>query len=516
VADGPDHSDPPDPPVPTGPPGLTDPPGPIDPPVPTGMPGVPDLPEVQRAEHRPPKGRTGAARIDVTPLRTSRDLRLLFVGGGISFTGSMLTFVAVPYQTYRLTHSSLDVGLLSLVELVALLLTGLLGGALADAFDRRRLLRVSESGLLAGSVVLVVNAGLGHPQLWVLFVVSFVLAGLDGIQTPALDSLVPRLVAPELLPATSALMSVRTEIGMIAAPALSGVLISVARLETAYGIDVATYAFSLVMLSMLGAAPAPAEGSEVSLRAVVDGLRYAVSRKDLLGSYLVDINAMFFGFPNALFPQLAVRLGGPSVLGLLYAAPAVGSTAVTLTSGWTARVRRRGRMIALGATAWGLGIVALGFASAAWLAVLTLAIAGAGDALSGLGRDTMWNESIPDALRGRLAGVELLSYSSGPTLGNVEAGLVESLAGLRAAVVSGGVLCVVGCGLLTLALPAFRRYDASAGRRLRAAGTPEAGSPEDLAREPGAAGNEGPGTMGSQAARSEPDPLDGGTCPSGP
>jgi MFS family permease len=457
-----------------------------------GPPERPDLPEVQRPEPRQPRG---GARLDLTPLRMSRDLRLLFMGGGVSFAGSMLTFVAIPYQAYRLTHSSLIVGLLSLAEMVALLLTGLVGGALADAFDRRRLLRVSEVGMLLGSGVLLVNVALGHPHLWVLFAVSFLLAGLDGIQTPALDSLVPRLVPSDQLAATAALMSVRVQFGMIAAPALSGVLISVAGLRTAYGIDAATYAFSLVMLWMLGEAPPPDEGSEVSLRAVVEGVRYAFSRKDLLGSYLVDINAMFFGFPNALFPQIAARLGGPSVLGFLYAAPAVGSAIVTVTSGWTARVRRRGRMIASGAVIWGIGIVALGFSSAAWMAALMLAVAGGGDALSGLGRDTMWNESIPDALRGRLAGVELLSYSSGPTLGNVESGLVESFAGLRASIVSGGILCVVGSALLSLALPAFWNYDARKGRRLREAGAQGAsradGSSQGGGAEGGLGGDEG-------------------------
>ncbi|HTX62525.1 MAG TPA: MFS transporter [Acidimicrobiales bacterium] len=428
----------------------------------------PDLPEVQRPEprQRPLEG----ARLDLGPLRTSRDLRLLFFGGGISYAGSMLTFVALPYQAYRLTHSSLVVGLLSLAQLVALLITGLVGGALADAFDKRRLLRVTEAGLFAGSVGLVVNVALGHPRLWVLFGDSFLLAAFDGIQSPALDSLVPRLVPTEQLAATSALMSVRTQVGMIAAPALSGVLISVAGLQSAYEIDAATYAISFVTLWMLGKAPPPEAGSEMSVRAIVEGLRYAFSRKDLLGSYLVDINAMFFGVPNALFPQIAARLGGASVLGFLYSAPAVGAALVTVTSGWTARVARRGRMIAAGATVWGLGIVALGFASAAWAATLGLAVAGAGDAVSVLGRSTMWNESIPDALRGRLAGVELLSYSSGPTLGNVESGLVETFAGLRAAIVSGGVLCVVGSALLSLALPTFWRYDATSGRRHRTRG----------------------------------------------
>ncbi len=406
-------------------------------------------------------------RLDLTPLRQSRDLRLLFIGGGVSFAGSMLTFVAIPYQTFRLTHSSLVVGLLSLAELAALLLTGLAGGLLADAVDRRLLLRITEAALLGGTLLLLVNSLIGQPRLWVLFAVSFLLAGLDGIQRPSLDSLVPRLVSPDQVAATSALMAVRSQLGMIAAPALSGVLIAVTGVAAAYAVDAATFGFSLVCLWMLGAAPPPPEGAELSLKAVSEGLRYAIARKDLLGSYLVDINAMFFGFPNALYPQMASRLGGAWVLGLLYAAPAVGSALVTLTSGWARRVHRHGRMIAAGAVVWGLGIVVLGLSSRVWEALAALVVAGAGDMVSGLGRMTMWNESIPDSLRGRLASIELLSYTSGPTLGNVESGLVEALAGLRAAILSGGILCVAGTAAVVLALPAFRNYDAVVGRRRR-------------------------------------------------
>lgn len=321
--------------------------------------------------------------------------------------------------------------------------------------------------MLVGTLLLLVNAVVGHPRLWVLFAVSFLLAGLDGIQRPSLDSLVPRLVPPDQIAATAALMAVRSQVGMIAAPALSGVLIAVTGVAIAYAVDAGTFAFSLVCLWMLSAAPPPPEGAELSLKAVAEGLRYAISRRDLLGSYLVDINAMFFGFPNALYPQLASRLGGASILGLLYAAPAVGSAVITLTSGWTRRVRRHGWMISAGAVAWGLGIVVLGLSSLAWEALVALVVAGAGDMVSGLGRMTMWNESIPDALRGRLAGIELLSYTSGPTLGNVESGLVEALAGLRAAIVSGGILCVAGTAAVLLALPAFRNYDAVLGRRRR-------------------------------------------------
>ncbi|HVA43498.1 MAG TPA: MFS transporter [Acidimicrobiales bacterium] len=411
---------------------------------------------------------TGARlAIDLGPLRRSRDLRLLFIGGGISFAGTMLSFVAVPYQAYRISHSSLVVGLLSLAELAAMLLTAMVGGALADAADRRRMLRWTEAGLALGSAALLANALVGG-RLWVLFLVAFLQAGLDGLQRPSLDALVPRLVPVEDMAATSAVMSLRSQIGMVAVPALAGLLLSAIGVGGAYAIDVATFAVSLFCLWRLGATPPPAEDAELSVRAVMEGLRYAVRRRDLLGSYVVDINAMFFGMPNALFPQLAARMGGASVLGVLYAAPAAGSLLVTLASGgWSRRVSRQGLMIAIAAAVWGAGIIALGFAGALWEAALALVVAGGADMMSGLGRMTMWNESVPDAIRGRLAGIEFLSYSTGPTLGNVESGVVESLAGLRASIVSGGVLCVIGTAAVALALPAFRRYRSEEGRAHR-------------------------------------------------
>jgi MFS family permease len=368
--------------------------------------------------------------MDLSPLRESRDLRLLVLGGGISFAGSMLTFVALPYQAYQLSHSSLIVGLLSLAELIPLLATAFIGGALADAVDRRRMIRVTEAALGLASGVLVVNSLLGRPQLRVLFVVSGVFAAADGLQRTSLAAIVPQIVRPEQLPATSAVMSMQSQLGMIAAPALTGVIIAVGRLTLTYSLDVASYLVSLGFLLLLGAMPPPPGESDLSLAAIRAGMSYAWRRKDLLGTYLVDMNAMFFGMPNALFPQIASHLGGASALGVLYASPALGSFVVTVTSGWVAQVRRFGRMIAVAAGVWGLGIILLGFASSLWLAAVGLVIAGSGDMVSGLARTTMWNQSIPDALRGRLAGIEMLSYSSGPALGNVEAGLLETLAGL--------------------------------------------------------------------------------------
>jgi MFS family permease len=416
-----------------------------------------------------PGGLARHLKLDLSPLRESRDLRLLFAGGGISFAGSMLTFVALPYQSYEITHSSLVVGLLSLAELVPLLATAFIGGALADAVDRRRMVRLTEVGLCLGSGVLVANSLLGRPQLWVLFAVSVVFASFDGLQRPSLDAMVPLLVRREQLAATSSIMSLRSDFGQIAAPALTGVIIAVGGLTLTYSLDVASYVVSLLFLLRLGATPPPPGQSELSVRAIRIGLSYAWRRKDHLGTYLVDMSAMFFGIPNALFPQIATHLGGPSALGVLYASPALGSFLVTATSGWVRHVRRHGRLIAIAAAIWGAGIVLLGFAASLWVAAVGLVIAGAGDMVSGLGRMTVWNQSIPDTLRGRLAGIEMLSYSSGPTLGNVEAGILERLVGLRASIVAGGALCVAVTAVLALSLPAFWHYDAREGEKLREA-----------------------------------------------
>ncbi|HEX7746752.1 MAG TPA: MFS transporter [Micromonosporaceae bacterium] len=246
-------------------------------------------------------------------------------------------------------------------------------------------------------------------------------------------------------------------------------------------------AISLACLALVKAVPPPPAADRPSLRSVVDGLRYARSRPELMGTYLVDINAMFFGMPQALYPFMAERLGGPSVLGLLYAAPAVGSLAATLGSGWTARVYRHGLMVVLAAGGWGVAIVGFGLAGSLWLALLFLALAGAADMISGLFRSIIWNETIPDHLRGRLAGIEMLSYSTGPLLGQLRSGLAARWVGIGGSIISGGVLCVLGTAALAAALPSFLRYDGREGQArkraedqawaARAAPSPAAPSP---------------------------------------
>ncbi len=413
--------------------------------------------------HEPPsrfRGLVRLATIDVGPLRRHRDFRLLFTGQAVSFFGSMVTYVAIPYQVYELTGSSLLVGLLGLAELAPLLVTALVGGALADAVDRRRMVRLAELGLSLAAGVLLVNAMLPDPHVWVLFVVAAVMAGLDGIQRPSLDALTPRLVERHELLAASALDSFRGNIGMIAGPAVAGVVIAIGGLEVTYAIDVGTFVFSLAMLTLMRAVPPPPEAEPPSLRRIVDGIRYAASRDELVGTYAVDLVAMFFGMPLALFPAFAADLGGAQALGLLYAAPSVGSLLATLTSGWVSRIHRHGLAVIVAAAGWGAGITVLGFASSLPLALTALVFAGAADMISGIFRSTIWNQTIPDHLRGRLAGIEQLSYSAGPLLGNVESGVVAALAGVRASIVSGGVLCIVGVVVAAVALPGLRAYDA--------------------------------------------------------
>lgn len=427
---------------------------------------TPDPNEVTEAgtrhEQSDARGAARALALDLTPLRESREFRLLFTGQAVSFFGSMMTFVALPWQVYRLTGSTLASGLLGVAEFVPIVLMAFVGGALADAVDRRRMVRLTEALLALGTLVLVANSLLAEPRVWVLFCCAALFAALNGLQRPSLDALVPRLVAAEQMSAAVALRTMSATVSMIGGPAVGGLLVVALGPAVNYSIDFLTFAASLAALWAMRAVPPPAGAERPSLRSIAEGLRYARSRPELLGTYLIDINAMFFGMPIALFPAVAEGFGGESV-GLLYAAPAAGALCVTLTSGWTKRVNRHGLCVALAAAAWGLAIVGFGLSPTLWAALLFLALAGAADMVSGLFRMTIWNQTIPDHLRGRLAGIEMISYTTGPLLGNAESGAVARLFGLQASIVSGGVLCVAGTALLSLLLPQLIRYDARAG-----------------------------------------------------
>jgi MFS family permease len=410
--------------------------------------------------------------MDLAPLH-HRDYRLLYVGQAVSLLGTMITYVALPYQMYRLTGSTLAVGLLGLAELVPLLTTAFVGGLLADAVDRRHMALATDVALAAGSATLALLAATGT-SAWMLYVVAAWMSAVAGLQRPSIESLVPRLVEKDEMPAVAALAMFRGSVGMIAGSAVGGVLITAVGLPATYLADVVSYVLSLMCLWLIKPAP-PAESAErMSLAAVREGFTYARSRQELIGTYIVDFVAMVFGMPLALFPAVADRLGGPSVLGLLYAAPACGVLVASLVSRWVPRVQHHGLAVMLAAIAWGLAIVAFGFCGTLWPALAWLAVAGAADAISGIFRMTIWNQTIPDALRGRLASIEMVSYSSGPLLGHVEAGAVAAAFGVTASVISGGVLCVVGVLACGLWLPRFVRYDA---RQFRASSAPTTCAP---------------------------------------
>jgi len=405
-------------------------------------------------------GGTRRWRIDISPLRSSRDFRLIFASGMITYLGSMVTYVAIPFQVAQLTGSFIAVGLIGLAELVPLIVFGLYGGALADVVDRRIMVIATEVALGLLIAVLLINSLAATPQVWVLYFVAMLMAAVDGLQRPSLEAMIPRVVAHDQLAAASALTSLRWQVGSILGPAIGGLLLSVGGAAAAYGVDVVTFAMSILLLWRLRSIRVEGAGEErASLRHIGEGLRYAWSRKDLLGTYAIDLVAMVFAFPYAIFPFLAEDLGGAWTLGLLYAAPAVGALVVSLTSGWTAHVHRHGRAIVLAAMAWGAAIALVGAWDVLPLVLVFLAVAGGADMVSGIFRGTMWNQTIPDDVRGRLAGIELLSYSVGPLLGQLRASTAASLTSLRMSFVSGGVLCVIGVGLTAIALPSLWRYD---------------------------------------------------------
>lgn len=397
---------------------------------------------------------------DLSPWRASRDFRRLWVSGLITNFGSFLTFVALPVQIKELTGSAAAVGAIGAVELVPLVVFGLYGGALADAWDKRKLILWTEAGQGVLCAALLVNALLPSPAVWPLYVIAAFTSALGAIQRPALDSLIPRIVAHEHLPAAASLNALRWQVGGIAGPALAGVVVAYAGLGWAYAVDLATFAASVALVAGLASSPASHEAGRPSWAAIAEGARYAWSRKELLGTYAVDVAAMLLAMPLAVLPFLADELDAEWSLGMMYAAIPAGSLLVSVSSGWTSRVHRHGRMVVLAAAGWGLAIAAAGFAGNVWLVLLCFVLAGACDMVSGVFRSAMWNQTVPDELRGRLAGIELLSYSVGPQLGQVRAGGTAALAGVRASVWSGGLLCAGAVGLLALCLPTMMTYDA--------------------------------------------------------
>lgn len=404
--------------------------------------------------------RARRVRVDLTPLRESRDFRLLFWAGTAFYLGGMVSYVAIPFQLYALTGSNFAVGALGIVELVPLVVFGLYGGALADHVDRRLVLVLTGGAQCLLTALLMLNAFLPHPRVWPIFAVGAVMSAAQSLQRPSREALIPRTVRHAQLPAAVALTSFATQTGVLLGPALGGVLIQVVGVGWCFAIDVTGLVVASLLFLRLRPYPPTDRSTPPSLKGIVEGLHYAVGRKDLLGTYVVDIVAMFMAMPIVLFPALATDiLHAPSLLGVLYSAEGVGSLLATLTSGWTSRVHHHGRAVVLAACAWGGAIALVGLAPGIWLAVAALVVAGAADMVSGLFRSVIWHQTIPDQMRGRLAGIEMLSYSLGPLGGQARAGLVADRWNVRGSILSGGLLCVAGVALTATWLRGFWSYD---------------------------------------------------------
>jgi len=436
---------------------------------------------------------------DTSPLRGPQAgaFRAVFLSRTVVYLGSQAAEVALLVQAKQLTGSPLVVGTLGLAELVPLIVFGLYGGVLADRFDRRALMRWCEPGLVVCACLLALNALLPRPLLWPLYVVAALMMALASLQRPAFEAATPRIVPRAQLTAAAAILSLSTNASVLLGSSLGGVLAVAPGPWLVYALDAVGFAVSFVLLStgvpqLPPAAAAFDDGGDgfdedqeraVSngplLREILVGLRYAVGRKDLLGSYLADLSAMVFAYPNALLPFLAVELHAPWSTGLMFAAPSAGAFAVSATSGWMPRVRRHGLAIAIAAAGWGLAMAMVGLAPTVWVALAFLAVAGGADECSGVFRDAMWKQSIPDHLRGRMAGIELLSYAAGPPAGQLRSGAVAAVTGPRFSLTSGGLACVAAVAAVLVALPAFRHYTGPAAPAAPAVGTPPTSEASD-------------------------------------
>lgn len=396
--------------------------------------------------------------IDVTPLKTNREYRLLFFGQLISFLGSMISYVAIPYQVFQLTHDNAMVGMISVVQVLPVLIFGILGGTYADRLNRRKLLLVCEFAMGILIAILLVNSSLPQPSIPVIFVVVAIMQSVLGFHRPAMEALTQSIVKKEDYGSIGALGSFRYSFGAILGPLLGGILVSTFGVKGAFIFDIVTYTVALSCLSMMRGIPPVQKSLKSPVEDAKEGLTFALSKPELVGTYIIDIVAMIFAFPVALFPAMSENWGGPKAAGILFSAMAIGSLFMTLFSGLATRSHRHGRGVVISAAAWGFFMIGVGFAKPLWLCVLFLALAGAADMLSGLYRGIIWNESVPNAMRGRLSGIEMISYMTGPLLGNGRAGLLAAKYSVNFSLISGGVVCFIAVVITAVLLPRFWLY----------------------------------------------------------
>jgi MFS family permease len=404
--------------------------------------------------------RVGRLRPDVSPVRESRDFRLLWSGGAAFYLGGFAAYVAMPVQVYQLTGSNLAVAGLGLAELLPLVLAGLYGGALADRIDRQRLLVAAGAAQILLTCLLTVNAFLAEPRVWAVYLLGALLTGAQSLQRPAREALEPETVREEQIPAASALSAFMTQLGMLIGPALGGLIIAYAGVGWCFLVNLVALVVATRLFASMGSHPTPDRSPPPSLADIRDGFVYASRRPELLGTYVLDLIAMVMALSTVLFPAIALDLfDRPSLVGLLYSAGAVGSLLAMATSGWTSDVHRHGQAIVYAAAAWGGAVALAGLMPNIWLMILCFTLAGGADMVSAIFRTTMWNQAVPDHIRGRLMGVETITSSVGPVGGQVRAGVTADLWTVRGAICSGGLMCLVGVAAAGWWLPSFWEYD---------------------------------------------------------
>ncbi|MFI5984962.1 MFS transporter [Streptomyces sp. NPDC051555] len=399
---------------------------------------------------------------DLTPLRTSPDYRRLWAGNTISWMGQAMTALAISLQVYDITRSSFYVGLVGLFSLVPLVVFGLYGGAVADTVDRRKLGLYSSSAAAVLSVALATAALLDYHRVWFLYLVVALQAVCGALTSPARSAMIPKLVPPEQLPAANALTSLTTTFGFTAGPMLGGLIVGWWGYQAAYLIDAVAFSAALYAMWRLPAMRPERTDDGQGRASVMDGLRFLGTRPNIRMTFFSDLCAMVLAQPKALFPAIALLWygGDAKIVGLLVAAPAIGSLLGGLLSGWQGRIRRHGLAILISVGAWGLAIAVFGLTRNLWLGLLFLGLAGWADTISMVFRTTMLQAATPDDMRGRLQGVFIVVVAGGPRLGDFLAGSVAQLTSPGIAITGGGLACVLGLVLLGLRWRGFARYDA--------------------------------------------------------
>ena len=399
--------------------------------------------------------------LDIAPLRLDRDYRLLWSGQVVAGIGNQVTRLALPFQVWLLTQSTLAIAALTAVQLVPILVFVVGAGSIIDVVDKRRLLLITQAGLAVCSLAFLGLALMPAPPLIAIFVVAFVASTLGSFDQPARSSSIPRLVPAERLPAAIALNQLNFQAASVVGPAVGGVLIAVAGLPVAYAVDVLSLGASIFAVWRIAPLPPLGGAMRPGFAAIREGLQFALDRRVILATFAIDLDAMIFGMPTSLFPVLALEVFrvGPAGLGLLAAAPAIGAFLGALLSGWVSIVRRIGRAVVLAVVVWGLAITAFGLSTFFFpLALVFLAIAGAADVLSAVFRSTVVQLATPDELRGRVTALHILAVTSGPRIGDIEAAAVATVVGAQASVVSGGILCLVGAVAVTRLFPELRAH----------------------------------------------------------